>query len=176
MQHPTNPHNFGRFHPRQAAEPSVNAKEIPLKAMQIFGRKDDGDFKSCPTCGDLLSETHTLDETVTHNVDTCRLVNLVLTELGVSLEQTVRVDIYPSAGPLRGFYFTADPYSIHVSEEAYSQLREYIIFHETKHLVDCLTIGRSEEITPDQFARSLCIKYGYRCPDENLATPWFSYA
>jgi len=175
MQHPTNPHNRARLHLRQA-ESSVDTRKIHLTAMQIFGRKDNSDFKSCPTCGNLLSETHALDEVVTHNVDTCRLVNLALSQLGVSLEQTIRVDIYPGAGPLRGFYFTADPYSIHVSEEAYSQLREYIIFHETKHLVDCLTIGRSEEITPDQFARSLCVKYGYRCPDENLATPWFAYA
>jgi hypothetical protein len=181
MQHPANPLNFDRFHLRQVAESSVNAKEIPLRVMRPFGRKDgigkaDGGFKCCPTCGEPLSETHTVDESVTHDVETCRLVNLVLSELGVSLEQPIRVDIYPGAGPLRGFYFTADPYSIHVSEEAYSQLREYIIFHETKHLVDCLTIGRSEEITPDQFARSLCIKYGYKCPIGDPATPWFAYA
>jgi hypothetical protein len=169
------------FLPHQAAESSVIAKEPLLRAKEIFSRKNsigktDGGFNSCPTCGGPLSETHTRDESVTHNVETCRLVNLVLSELGISLEQTIRVDIYPGAGPLRGFYFTADPYSIHISEEAYSQLREYIIFHETKHLVDCLTIGRSEEITPDNFARSLCIKYGYTCPHGEPATPWFAYA
>ena len=157
------------------------AKETLLRAKEIFIRKDgirklsDG-FNFCPTCGVPLSETHTQEEAVTHNPETCRLVNLVLSELGVSLERTIRVDIYPGAGPLRGFYFTADPYSIHISEEAYLQLREYIIFHETKHLVDCLVIGRSEEVTPDQFARSLCIKYGYRCPPGNDDMPWFAYA
>jgi len=159
----------------------VIAKETILRAMKTFSRengvaKTDVGFKLCPTCGVPVSETHTQGEIVTHNIETCRLVNLVLSELGVSLEQTIRVDIYPGAGPLRGFYFTADPYSIHISQEAYSQLREYIIFHETKHLVDCLTIGRSEEITPDHFARSLCIKYGYTCPNGEPATPWFAYA
>jgi len=159
----------------------VFAKETFLRAIEIFGRENgiekiDGGSKCCPTCGVPLSEARTRYESVTHNVETCRLVNLVLSELGVSLSQTIRVDIYPRAGPLRGFYFTADPYSIHISEEAYSQLREYIIFHETKHLVDCLTIGRSEEITPDHFARSLCIKHGYTCPNGEPATPWFAYA
>jgi len=159
----------------------VIAKEALLRAMEIFSLKNglertDVGFKFCPTCGVPLSETHTRDESVTHNVETCRLVNLALLKLGVSLEQTIRVDIYPGAGPLRGFYFTADPYSIHISEEAYSQWREYIIFHETKHLVDCLTSGRSEEITPDHFARSLCIKYGYTCPHGEPATPWLAYA
>ncbi|MGP8126676.1 MAG: hypothetical protein ACLP9D_02605 [Candidatus Bathyarchaeia archaeon] len=163
------------------AESSVIAKETILRAMKIFSRengnaKTDVGFKLCPTCSVPVSESHPQGEIVTHNVETCRLVNLVLSELGVSVEQTIRVDIYPGAGPLRGFYFTADPYSIHISEEAYSQLREYIIFHETKHLVDCLTIGRSEEITPDHFARSLCIKYGYTCPIGEPATSWFAYA
>ena len=157
------------------------ARETLLRAVEIFSRKNEirktmGGFNFCPTCGVPLSETHTQDESVTHNAETCRLVNLVLSELGVSLERTIRVDIYPGAGPLRGFYFTADPYSIHISEEAYSELREYIIFHETKHLVDCLTIGRSEEVTPDHFARALCVKYGYRCPHENDGLPWFAYA
>jgi len=159
----------------------VIARETLLRAMEIFSRKNEirktlGGSNFCSTCGVPLSETHTQDESVTHNAETCRLVNLVLSELGVSLERTIRVDIYPGAGPLRGFYFTADPYSIHISEEAYSQLREYIIFHETKHLVDCLTIGRSEEVTPDHFARSLCVKYGYRCPHGNDGTPWLAYA
>ena len=163
------------------AECSVFAKETLLRAKEVFGRKDGtresvGGFNFCPTCGVPLSETHTQEESVTHNAETCWLVNLVLSELGVSLERTIRVDIYPGAGPLSGFYFTADPYSIHISEEAYSQLREYIIFHETKHLVDCLIIGRSEEVTPDHFARSLCIKYGYRCPPGNDGTSWCAYA
>ena len=157
------------------------AKENLLRAMEIFSRKSEAvktnaSFKFCSTCGVPMAETHTRDESVTNNTETCRLVNLALSELGVCLEQTIRVDIYPGAGPLRGFYFTADPYSIHISEEAYSQLREYIIFHETKHLVDCLTIGRSEEVTPDHFARSLCTKYGYSYPDGTPATPWFAYA
>jgi len=132
--------------------------------------------RTCPSCGVPLSETYARDLSVTHNIETCRLVNLVLSELGVSIDGTIRVEIYPGAGPLRGFYFTADPYTIHISEDAYAQLREYIIFHETKHLVDCLTVGRSEEVTPDRFARSLCFKYGYRCPPENSAIPWAAYA
>jgi hypothetical protein len=159
----------------------VIAKDSLVKALGSFRRRNEAGEaevspKACPTCRVPLSEVHTPYESVTHNVETCRLVNLVLSELGVSIEQTVRVDIYPGAGPLRGFYFTADPYTIHVSGEAYAQLREYIIFHETKHLVDCLTIGRSEEITPDRFARSLCGKYGYACPPENPVTPWVAYA
>jgi len=165
----------------KVAYPSVSAKENLLRVMKRLSRKNgsggtDEGFKFCPTCGVPVSQDHTQEESVNHNVETCRLVNLVLSELGVSLVQTIRVDIYPGAGPLRGFYFTADPYSIHISEEAYSQMREYIIFHETKHLVDCLTLGRSEEVTPDDFARSLCTRYGYRCPPENPVTPWFAYA
>jgi len=113
---------------------------------------------------------------MTHNPETCRLLNLVLTELGVRIPRMIRINIYPGAGPLRGFYFTADPYAINISEEAYAQIREYIIFHETKHMVDCLQFGRSEEVTPDRFARSLCLKYGYKCPPENPVTPWSAYA
>jgi hypothetical protein len=133
-------------------------------------------LKTCPVCASQLSDIKNHNELVTHNPQTCRLVNIVLSELKVSVPQTIRVNIYPGAGPLRGFYFTEDPYTIHISEEAYRQLREYIIFHETKHLVDCLQFGRSEEVTPDRFARSLCVKYGYRCPPENLTLPWFAYA
>ena len=113
---------------------------------------------------------------VTHNPETCRLVNLVLSELGVRIPQTIRINVYPGAGPLRGFYFTGDPYTVHISEDAYSNLREYVIFHETKHLVDCLQFGRSEEVTPDHFARTLCLKYGYRCPAEDSVGPWPAYA
>jgi len=122
---------------------------------------------ACPSCGAPISHTVTSDETITHNSETCRLVNLVLAELGISFGQMIRVEVYPGAGPLRGFYFTADPYTIHISEGAYSDYREYIIFHETKHLVDCLTRGQSEEVSPDMFARYLCRKYGYRIPVDN---------
>jgi len=136
----------------------------------------DSNLEMCPVCGTLLAQTHDDYESVTHNSETCRLVNLVLSELGVNVPQAIRVNIYPGAGALRGFYFTADPYTINISEEAYSQIREYIIFHETKHLVDCLQFGRSEEVTPDRFARALCQKYGYRCPPENPVAPWSAYA
>lgn len=122
-----------------------------------------------------LSEIKGETEVVTHNPETCRLVNIALSELGVHVDQPIRINIYPGAGPLRGFYFTADPYTIHVSEDAYAQLREYIIFHETKHLVDCLRFGRSEELTPDSFARSLCAKYGYSYPPETPVPTWAAY-
>ena len=153
----------------------------PLRRILAIGRRradktDDPRLNTCPICATPLSEIKEGHEFITHNPETCRLVNLVLSELGVSIQQTIRINIYPGAGPLRGFYFTQDPYTIHVSEEAYTQLREYIIFHETKHLVDCLQFGRSEEITPDSFARRLCIKYGYRCPPETPMPPWFAYA
>jgi hypothetical protein len=124
--------------------------------------------EKCPSCGTPISEAFTQDEVVSHNSETCRLVNLVLADLGVSFGHMIRVEIYPGAGPLRGFYFTADPYTIHISESAYSEYREYIVFHETKHLVDCLIRGQSEEVTPDRFARYLCIRYGYSCPPDNL--------
>jgi hypothetical protein len=131
--------------------------------------------EKCPSCGTPISDAHTPDEAVSHNSETCRLVNLVLSELEVSFGHMIRVEIYPGAGPLRGFYFTADPYTIHISESAYSDYREYITFHETKHLVDCLTRGQSEEVTPDQFARYLCARYGYSCPPDNLVSG-FPYA
>jgi len=143
-------------------------------------RKNTGQFeakiKRCPVCAMPLTESESEFESVSHNPETCRLVNIALSELGVKIEHTIRINIYPGAGPLRGFYFTADPYTIHVSEEAYRKLREYIIFHETKHLVDCLQFGRSEEVTPDSFARSLCAKYQYSCPPEGLTLPWSAYA
>ena len=129
-----------------------------------------GEYAQCPSCGTPISETITPEAAIVHNSETCHLVNLVLAELGISFGQMIRVEIYPGAGPLRGFYFTADPYTIHVSESAYSDYREYIIFHETKHLVDCLTRGQSEEVTPDRFARYLCAKYGYRFPPDNPAS------
>jgi len=144
--------------------------------QRSFTKRAEPVLKTCPTCRVPLSDTRNRYEHVMHNPETCRLVNLALSELGVKIPQTIRINIYPGAGPLRGFYFTGEPYTIHISEEAYSQLREYIIFHETKHLVDCLQFGRSEEVTPDHFARSLCLKYGYRCPPEDYAGPWFAYA
>jgi hypothetical protein len=127
-------------------------------------------LEACPTCGMPLTSSVSQDEMQTHNPQTCRLVNLVLMEMGVVLEQQIRVEIYPAYGPLRGFYTTIDPYAIHISDEAYSQFPEYIIFHETKHLVDCLTKGWSEEGTPDEFARSLCTKYGYAWPPPHQHT------
>ena len=154
--------------------PSLSQLKSSLQT--IFGKHVEPYTHTCPICGVPVTETEGPDELVTHNVESCRLVNLALSELGVRLPQTLRIDIYPSAGSLRGFYFTGDPYTIHISEEAYAQLREYIIFHETKHLVDCLQFGRSEEITPDRFARSLCLKYGFTCPPENSEGPWFAYA
>ncbi len=111
---------------------------------------------------------------MTHNPQTCRLVNIVLREMGVSLEHQIRVEIYPGTGPLGGFYVTVDPYTIHISDDAYTHFPEYIIFHETKHLVDCLTKGWSEEGTPDGFARALCVKHGYRWPPPQQTTPMFS--
>jgi len=150
-----------------------------VRVFESLHRRDgvvQGHGKACPICSTPLLDSRNEYESVTHNPETCRLVNLVLSELGISIPQTIRVNIYPGAGPLRGFYFTEDPYTIHVSEEAYTQLREYIIFHETKHLADCLQFGRSEELTPDRFARALCIKYGYRSPPENSVLPWFAYA
>jgi hypothetical protein len=118
----------------------------------------------CPSCGSPIVPGTAKGLSWCHNVETCRLVNIALSELGVSVGQFILVDVYWSSGPLKGYYSPADPYTIHISEEAYSQFPQYIIFHETKHLVDCLTNGQSEESTPDPFARSLCVKYGFRCP------------
>ncbi len=146
------------------------------KIQESFSKRGEPDLKPCPICNVPMSESEDKYGYVTHNPETCRLVNLVLSELGVRIPQTVRVNIYPGAGPLRGFYFTGDPYTVHISEDAYAQLREYVIFHETKHLVDCLQFGRSEEITPDNFALTLCLKYGYRCPPEDSVGPWSTYA
>ena len=160
---------------------SVASKESGLEWLRgvvrrILSRDGYRFVGTCPVCEAPLLETESKSESMTHNPETCRLLNLVLTELGVRIPRMIRINIYPGAGPLRGFYFTADPYAINISEEAYAQIREYIIFHETKHMVDCLQFGRSEEVTPDRFARSLCLKYGYKCPPENPVTPWSAYA
>jgi len=145
-------------------------------ARRVWARDENRVVGACPVCTLPLSDSQSKYESVTHNPETCRLLNLVLAELGVRIPGMVRVNVYPGAGPLRGFYFTADPYAINISEEAYAEMREYIIFHETKHLVDCLQFGQSDEVTPDRFARSLCAKYGYRCPSENPVSPSFAYA
>ncbi|HUK51193.1 MAG TPA: hypothetical protein VLV18_09155, partial [Terriglobales bacterium] len=76
-------------------------------------------IQNCPSCGVPMSDSTTPDEAIAHNSETCRLVNLVLGELGVSFAHMLRVEIYYGTGPLRGFYFTADPYTIHISEGAY---------------------------------------------------------
>ena len=125
----------------------------------------------CPSCCTPLTSSLTPEEILTHNPQTCRLVNLVLRETGVELGHQIRVEIYPGTGPLGGFYTTVDPYTIHISDAAYTNFPEYIIFHETKHLVDCLTKGWSEEGTPDNFARTLCAKYGYRWPPPQQPAP-----
>jgi len=119
---------------------------------------------TCPACGIPVTSHATRDLSLVHNVKTCRLVNLALAELGVGFDRIIQVSVYPHSGPLRGYYLPADPYTIHVSDGAYSQFPEYAIFHETKHLVDCLTKGWSEENSPDMFARMLCAKYGFSCP------------
>jgi hypothetical protein len=155
---------------------SPSLTQLKSTLRRKFGKGAEPRLEVCPTCAAPLAETGNAYEYVRHNPETCQLVNLALLELGVEIPHTVRINIYPGAGPLRGFYFTGDPYTIHVSEEAYAQLLEYIIFHETKHLVDCLRFGRSEELTPDSFARSLCLKYGYKCPPEYGGGPWFAYA
>jgi len=155
---------------------SRSLSQLKSTLQTRFGNHVEADLKTCPICKMPLSETRDRYEYVTHNAETCRLVNVALSELGVVIPQTVRINVYTNAGPLSGFYFTGDPYTIHISEEAYAHLREYTIFHETKHLVDCLQFGRSEELTPDRFARSLCLKFAYKCPPENYAGPWFAYA
>jgi hypothetical protein len=118
----------------------------------------------CPTCGNPIVTRTDVGQTSYHNATTCRLVNLALAEMGASFDQMIRIEVYPDWGPLKGYYSPLDPYTIHVAEEAYSRFPEYIIFHETKHLVDCLRKGWSEEETPDPFARNLCARHGYGCP------------
>jgi hypothetical protein len=130
--------------------------------QQPIVEKDEEGF--CSTCGKPIVKRNEGGQIAYHNASTCRLVNLALTEMGVSLDQMIRIEVYPDSGPLKGYYSPFDPYTIHVAEEAYSRFPEYIIFHETKHLVDCLTKGWSEEDTPDPFARNLCARYGYGCP------------
>lgn len=141
----------------------VIKRELETLFRSTFSRTDPS-LGHCSTCGGPITTQIMNGVMVSHNPQTCRLVNLAFEELGVSFGQTVRINVYPLPGQLRGYYHTADPYAIHVSEEAYSQFQEYIIFHETKHLVDCLTKGWSEEGTPDPFARTLCAKYGFRSP------------
>jgi hypothetical protein len=134
----------------------------PTGPLEKRIEKTDREF--CSTCGSPISTGTEGDFSSSHNAITCRLVNLALTEMGVSFDQMIRVMIYPNNGPLKGYYSPFEPFTIHVAEEAYFLYPEYIIFHETKHLVDCLMKGWSEEDTPDPFARDLCARYGFRCP------------
>jgi hypothetical protein len=180
----------GRWSPRAASDMAGNgAPENEYNYLQTTpansnqgpeGTRQGGQAEQlfCPCCG-----SHVIHETSnglswSHNVETCRLVNLALSDMEISLDQSIRVDIYRSSGPLKGYYSPADPYTIHVSEEAYSRYPEYVIFHETKHLVDCIMKGWSEEDTPDPFARSLCVKHGFGVPPPhpNFAPAQFSYA
>jgi hypothetical protein len=123
-----------------------------------------GEQGNCPTCGEPLTSYSSRDQSWAHNTETCRLVNLALSEMGVSFDSPIRIEIYQNAGPLKGYYATVQPLTIHISEDAYRLFPEYMVFHETRHLVDCLTKGWSDENSPDPFARQLCMKYGFRCP------------
>jgi len=148
---------------------AIRARIYAAKSDSVVQTYAQSDSRSdppelCPCCGTTMISQTNQSETITHNPRTCELLNLVFAEMDFTLAQQIRVEIYPGAGPLRGYYSTVEPYTIHVSEEAYLQYPEYIIFHETKHLVDCLTKGWSEEGTPDKFARDLCMKYGYGQP------------
>jgi len=143
-----------RFIPNQPFKAS-NARQRTTE------RLDEG---FCSTCGNPIMKRTKAGQTTYHNATTCKLVNLALAEMGASFNQMIRIEVYPNSGPLKGYYSPFDPYTIHVAEEAYSRFPEYIIFHETKHLVDCLTKGWSEEDSPDPFARNLCARYGYECP------------
>lgn len=149
----------------------IKIRQDSRHEMREEARPSDRVPMACPSCGMPLTSSLNTEEMLTHNPHTCRLVNLVLREMGVGLEHQIRVEIYPGTGPLGGFYTTVDPYTIHISDDAYTHFPEYIIFHETKHLADCLTKGWSEEGTPDNFARSLCVKYGYRWPPPQQPTP-----
>jgi len=134
----------------------------PASTMDRKTSHDEASF--CSTCGSPVSRKIDGGLTLSHNTVTCRLVNLALSEMGASFDEMIRVEIYPDSGPLKGYYSPYEPFTIHVAQEAYSLYPEYIIFHETKHLVDCVTKGWSEEETPDPFARNLCSKHGYKCP------------
>lgn len=138
-----------------------------LNTLQIqggVGSERHEDLAACPVCGTRLTPRPTNGAYCFHNPKTCSIVNLALAEMGVTFDHLIRVNIYNHSGPLKGYYFQGDPYTIHIADEAYSQFPEYTMFHETKHMVDCLTKGWSEEVTPDSFARALCAKYGFRCP------------
>jgi hypothetical protein len=151
---------YGSFAPEISGTPDTHRPNQELVKLS-----------NCPTCGTMITSQAKRNLQFTHNADTCRLVNLVLTELGVSFEQSVSVSIYETPGPLKGFYSPAEPYTIHVSDEAYSRFPEYVIFHEAKHMVDCVTKGWSEEETPDPFARALCAKFGFKCPPPHPHPP-----
>lgn len=129
-----------------------------------INQEEHNHLSDCPCCGSPIEWVRKGEQLWSHNVQTCRLVNLALTEIGLSPNQPIRVDVYGGLGPLKGYYSPADPYTIHISEDTYSLFPEYTIFHETKHLVDCLTKGWSEEGSPDPWARLLCMKYGFRYP------------
>ncbi len=127
---------------------------------------------ACPVCGTPIGSSSLHGSVSSHNIHTCRLVNMALAEMGVSYNSPITIDIYSNPGPLKGYYTPTDPFTIHVSEDAYSLFPEYVIFHETKHLVDCMTKGWSEEDTPDPFARILCAKHGYKCPPPHMQPQW----
>ena len=128
----------------------------------------------CSCCGTPVTLTRIRDWIWIHNPRTCSLVNLALQQMGLSLSHQIRVEIYPFLGPLKGYYTLSDPYTIHISEDAYLLFPEYTIFHETKHLIDCLTRGWSEEESPDGWARSLCSRHGFRCPPpQQYVDSWY---
>jgi hypothetical protein len=139
----------------------LNPNEV---SNSLINREERDHLGNCPSCGSPMESGRTGEYAWSHNVQTCRLVNLALAEIGFSLSQPILVNVYAGRGPLKGFYFPADPFTIHISEDAYYLFPEYTVFHETKHLVDCLTKGWSEEASPDPWARSLCLKYGFRYP------------
>ena len=165
-----------------AAERAYNFHQITpsnsLPSPETPGGEHFAQEVFCSCCGSRVAHGSSSGISWSHNVATCRLVNLALSDMGVCLDQPIRVNIYRAQGPLKGYYSSADPHTINISEEAYSRYPEYVIFHETKHLVDCVTKGWSEEDTPDPFARSLCVKHGFEAPPQhpNLEMSPFSYA
>lgn len=87
-----------------------------------------------------------------------------MSELGFRPPYPIRVQMDLPAYGLCGLTNQHDPYTIHLSPNAYQQGIEHVVFHEAKHVYDILTHGYSDESTPNPFASQLCRKYGFRDP------------
>jgi hypothetical protein len=95
-------------------------------------------------------------------------MNLAMSELGFQPRTRINIRIKNDGGPL-GAYTPYEPNTLTIDARVLnSPDLAHVVFHETKHLVDCQRQGYSDEYSPNPFASSLCRKYGLHDPSQGI--------